>query len=117
MAGADACITPTSIRTSPVKPVEPLYTLSYAGHAIPLRAGETIIGRGDGADVSIDSPGVSRRHARIVVTASEVTIEDLGSRNGTWVAEERIDRAQEIVESSLIRIGPVWFLLQSVEVR
>lgn len=55
---------------------------------VPLRAGETIIGR----DVT-GTPDVSRRHARIVVGAGSATIEDLRSKNGTWLAGRRITSA------------------------
>jgi pSer/pThr/pTyr-binding forkhead associated (FHA) protein len=117
LAGAAGVQAFARITASRVGPAEARFCLRYGGETIPLLSGETILGRGGGATVTVDSPGVSRRHARIVVDEHRVTIEDLGSRNGTWVGEERIDRVQEIVESVLIRIGPVWFLLQSVEER
>lgn len=52
---------------------------------IPLHRGETILGR----DL-INTPDVSRRHARVVVEGDQVTIEDLGSKNGTWIDGRRI---------------------------
>lgn len=52
---------------------------------IPLRYGENIIGRDQ-----IGTPDVSRRHARVVVADDSVTIEDLGSKNGTWIGSQRI---------------------------
>ena len=55
---------------------------------VPLREGETIIGR----DI-IGTPDVSRRHARFAVTADSVTVEDLGSKNGTWLSGRRITSA------------------------
>jgi DNA-binding winged helix-turn-helix (wHTH) protein len=55
---------------------------------LPLRAGETVLGR----DV-IGTPDVSRRHARIVVGEGEAVIENLGSKNGTWLDGERITSA------------------------
>ena len=53
------------------------------------------LGRGDDCDVTIPDASVSRRHARIVVTASSLTIEDLGSGNGT-----RIRRSKSAVETA-----------------
>lgn len=88
--------------------------LLYAGQRFGLASGETIVGRGDESDVAVDSPGVSRRHARITIDGGRVTIEDLGSRNGTFVGDRRIDTKTEICESAAIRIGPVWFMLQRV---
>lgn len=55
---------------------------------LPLRIGETLLGR----DV-IGTPDVSRRHARIIIDAGEATIEDLGSKNGTWLDGERVTSA------------------------
>jgi len=55
---------------------------------VPLHAGETIIGR----DL-IGTPDVSRRHARIVVSEGAITIDDLSSKNGTWLAGHRITSA------------------------
>ena len=64
--------------------------LEWDKREIPLREGENIIGRTDDAVVWIDSPRVSRRHARIVVSGGNATIEDLGSKNGTSVSGRRI---------------------------
>lgn len=55
---------------------------------LPLRTGETLLGR----DV-IGTPDVSRRHARIMIDDGEATIEDLGSKNGTWLDGERVTSA------------------------
>jgi DNA-binding winged helix-turn-helix (wHTH) protein len=59
--------------------------LEWGHREIPLREGENVLGRTDDAVVWIDSPRVSRRHARIVVSGGAATIEDLGSKNGTTV--------------------------------
>lgn len=48
-----------------------------------LVAGENIIGRPAPGIISLDAPTVSRQHARIVVHRDQVTVEDLGSKNGT----------------------------------
>ncbi|HEX9187711.1 MAG TPA: winged helix-turn-helix domain-containing protein, partial [Vicinamibacteria bacterium] len=54
---------------------------------IPLREGENVLGREGGVTVRIDAPSVSRRHACIRVDGAQVTIEDLGSKNGTFVGD------------------------------
>ena len=48
---------------------------------------------------------MSRRHARIVVTDGEAVIEDLGSRNGTSVGEEKIQGAVRLVDGDRLRLG------------
>ena len=52
---------------------------------IPLLEGTNVIGRAEDAAIRIDSPGVSRYHARILVAAGDATLEDLGSKNGSYV--------------------------------
>ena len=74
---------------------------------IRLSEGENIIGREPDAAVWLDFSAVSRRHARIVISADRVTIEDLGSKNGTQVRGERITGAVEIEDGDEIRIGSV----------
>lgn len=55
-----------------------------------LVVGENIVGRDAAARIRFDDPVVSRRHARIVVGASGAQIQDLGSKNGTFVDGRRI---------------------------
>ena len=60
-----------------------VYRIIWKGGRATLGEGEHVLGRDADAAVALDSPSVSRRHARIVVTASLATLEDLGSKNGT----------------------------------
>ena len=57
--------------------------LVFETRQIPLMEGIHVIGRAPDATVHIDSPGISRYHARIVVERGEATLEDLKSKNGT----------------------------------
>ncbi len=77
-----------------------------------LASGENIIGRGGDAAVRIRSDQVSRHHARIVVSRNGATIEDLGSRNGTLVRGERIDRPCDLRDGDEILIGGVALLFR-----
>jgi DNA-binding winged helix-turn-helix (wHTH) protein len=52
---------------------------------LPLSAGENLVGRDANAQVRLDDPSVSRRHARIAVTTAGAQIEDLQSKNGTFL--------------------------------
>ena len=81
--------------------------LVWGNRSIALRAGETILGRALDAHIRLDVPGVSRRHARIVVEAGNVTVEDLGSQNGTYLRGERIARRVALTDGDEIRFGPV----------
>jgi DNA-binding winged helix-turn-helix (wHTH) protein len=74
---------------------------------ILLAEGEHVIGRTMDARVWIDLRRVSRRHARIQISSGRATIEDLGSRNGTFLRGERLQGSADLVDGDEIRIGPV----------
>jgi DNA-binding winged helix-turn-helix (wHTH) protein len=73
----------------------------------PLAEGPNDVGRDRDCPVSIDSAGVSRRHARIVVAGGAATVEDLGSKNGTFVNGQRVNEATPIEDGSQIQVGSV----------
>jgi DNA-binding winged helix-turn-helix (wHTH) protein len=81
--------------------------LLYQGREITLRNGENVLGRADEVVGCIDSPTVSRRHARILVRDGEATLEDLGSRNGTYLRGERVRSPSILVDGDEIRLGRV----------
>ena len=64
-----------------------------------------MLGRGEEATARIDAPGVSRRHARLVVTADGATIEDLASKNGTFVGERRVEGRTALQDGDRLRLG------------
>jgi DNA-binding winged helix-turn-helix (wHTH) protein len=73
---------------------------------LPLTDGENIVGRGPDAGVWLDSPKVSRHHARLVVSGAQVTIEDLASKNGTLVGGARIAAIRMLEPGDRIQVGP-----------
>lgn len=92
---------------APVAVEAPTFWLFWeTGHAA-LAAGENIVGRDSDAAVRFDAPGISRRHARITVAGEEATLEDLGSKNGTYVHGDRIATPVELADGDDIRLGPI----------
>ena len=81
--------------------------LVFRGRRIVLREGENIIGRDPASDVWLDVAGVSRRHARIIVGDHDASLEDLGSKNGTMVRDERLRRTVALQDGASITFGPV----------
>jgi DNA-binding winged helix-turn-helix (wHTH) protein len=81
------------------------YVLRWASREFLLAAGENVIGRDPAAEVSIDAPIVSRRHARIVVSGGGALLEDHGSKNGTFVGEQRVAAPLPLHDGDQIRIG------------
>ena len=68
--------------------------------------GEVILGRDDSsADLVIEDPGVSRRHARVATDDAGVFLEDLGSSNGTYVNGRRISGAVDLAAGDEIQVG------------
>ena len=79
----------------------------WAGREIPLREGVNIIGRDPMAAVRLDFPSVSRRHAQVVVSPDGVTIEDLGSKNGTLVGTDPIRAPAHLNDLDELQVGSV----------
>jgi DNA-binding winged helix-turn-helix (wHTH) protein len=77
--------------------------------------GEHIVGREPGVPIRLDSPKVSRNHARVVVTGREASIEDLGSKNGTFVRGTRIEALTSLSHGDEIQIGPIRLVFRVVD--
>src|SRR5204862_6179930 len=74
-----------------------------AGQILDIRS-EVVIGRGE-VDLVIQDPELSRRHAAIRPANGGIAVEDLGSRNGTWVNGKRIRGSVLLAETCVVRVG------------
>lgn len=83
----------------------------FRGREFPLREGLNVLGRDATADVMIDDSTVSRKHAAIDIRPDGVTIEDLSSKNGTFLDGVKLDVPSPIHEGQTIVLGdaPVVF--------
>jgi DNA-binding winged helix-turn-helix (wHTH) protein len=86
---------------------ERCYRLFLESREVSLEEGENLIGRDSDTAVWIDHTSVSRHHARICVTGERVTLEDLESKNGTYLRGERIGHPLSLSDGDTIRIGRV----------
>jgi ABC-type multidrug transport system ATPase subunit/uncharacterized membrane protein len=86
-----------------------------AGQAYPLEEDEIILGRSQNSTLQIESPGVSRQHARLVLQEDRFLIEDLGSSNGTFVNGERISAPHALKNGDSIGLGRTVLLEYQVE--
>jgi DNA-binding winged helix-turn-helix (wHTH) protein len=91
-----------------------LYRLVLEDREVALRPGENLVGRVEDGTVWVDSATVSRRHARLVVEGDRVTLEDLGSKNGTFVGEQRITVPTPLPDGASFRVGRVHMTLRAV---
>ena len=94
---------------APVSGVEAVptthFALASAQGRVFLLEGENLIGRDPEAGVRIDSTLVSRRHSMIVVTGESATIEDLGSKNGTYLNGKRLEEAEFLSHGDRITLS------------
>ena len=89
------------------------FRLSWAGKRARLQDGAWVLGRDPEADVFIDMSNVSRRHARVLVDGAKATIEDLRSKNGTFVRGVRIDSPTPLSDGDEIHLGSVRLLFRA----
>lgn len=83
----------------------PRWWLTWNDKALPLREGENIVGRHPASSIWINAASVSRTHARVVISATRVTIEDRDSRNGTFVNGNKITGPHPLVDGSEVTFG------------
>ena len=73
---------------------------------VELRPGESIVGRSRTCQIHIPETTVSRQHARLTSSSlGEVTVEDLGSSNGTFVNGEKIEGRRRLVDGDQVLVG------------
>ncbi|SDQ22646.1 DUF3662 and FHA domain-containing protein [Quadrisphaera sp. DSM 44207] len=94
----------TAAVATPARPV-----LDVDGHRYQVTGDRTVLGRGSDCDVVLDDPGVSRRHAEVVLDGARAAIHDLGSTNGTVVDGVRLDgpstRTAPLRDGSTVLLG------------
>jgi pSer/pThr/pTyr-binding forkhead associated (FHA) protein len=74
-----------------------------------LGPGDHEVGRLPQCSIHIEGPQISRRHAILHITATEVVIEDLGSANGVFVNGKRITGRQVVANDDLVHFGDLGF--------
>lgn len=100
-----APVTPLEAVAPPVREVALPLRLQGEGAEYPLAQGSNVIGRTADAAVPIDRTEVSRCHARVVVNGTTATVEDLGSKNGTFLNGQRLQQPMVLTDGDEIWIG------------
>jgi DNA-binding winged helix-turn-helix (wHTH) protein len=88
------------------------FRLKWIDGRATLEEGGHVVGRDPDAEIFLNSDGVSRRHARIEIAAARATIEDLGSKNGTFVGDQRVEGTRSLSDGDIIRVGSVKLTLR-----
>jgi len=84
----------------------PIGWLTCGARQFALWPGEQTVGRDADNGICLESPKVSRRHARIVVADGRLSLEDLHSKNGTFVRGVRVSAPVRLEAGDQIQIGP-----------
>ena len=74
--------------------------------------GDIVLGRGDRAEIRLEDPFASARHARVYEQGNIVVIEDLGSTNGTYLNEELLETSRPLHPGDRVRIGDSEFAFE-----
>ena len=78
--------------------------------ALPIFLGR----EGEGV-VPLPSPGVSRQHAAVIVEGTAARLRDLGSKNGTFVDDLRIERPTALRDGARLRFGTLEVTYRSID--
>jgi hypothetical protein len=74
--------------------------------------GDIVLGRGERAEIRLEDPFASSRHARVYEQGNIVVIEDLGSTNGTYLNEELLETGRPLHPGDRVRIGDSEFAFE-----
>jgi diguanylate cyclase (GGDEF)-like protein len=77
------------------------------GSIFNLETGDTVVGRNPDCTISLDFHGVSRRHFTISANEEEVTVTDLGSANGTYLNNLKLESPSTLKRGDIIKIGAI----------
>lgn len=80
---------------------------------VPLPPGETLLGRDAEPAAAFAEASISRRHARALVEGDCVLVEDLGSKNGTYVEGERVAAPTALADGVEVRLGLAAFTFRA----
>jgi DNA-binding winged helix-turn-helix (wHTH) protein len=101
-----------SVEEGAAASAEHRFRLVRGQRTFPLFEGENIIGRDPEARVSIDHASVSRHHARISIEAGKAELDDLQSRNGTFVSGRKVATPTALKDGDVIGLGPVTLVFE-----
>jgi DNA-binding winged helix-turn-helix (wHTH) protein len=101
---ADRPVRPAAAAGAPAPPHR--FRLVLESREVQLLEGENVLGRDPDAVLWVDHPSVSRRHARILVAGGKGVLEDLESKNGTFLNGKAIVKRTALADGDEVRIGP-----------
>ena len=104
--------TVASARETETQPAVSPWKLIHEQREILLRPGENTLGRSGAGVIVLDSPTISRHHARLSIAGDRATVEDLGSKNGTWIGTTPVTGSAPVKDGDELRLGSVVVLVR-----
>lgn len=95
----------SSVGADNAKPCLTVLTGGSVGQLFRVTNGTAVIGRAPSAEIKVEDDGISRTHARIRAETGRAWIEDMASRNGTFVNGHKITTTVELREGDKIQVG------------
>jgi DNA-binding winged helix-turn-helix (wHTH) protein len=96
-----------AVEDRPVRGTGVACAVAIGGREVGLSQGENVLGRAEDAAVRINSSKASRRHARILVGEAGAVLEDMGSKNGTFLRGQRIEGPCPLADGDEVCVGDV----------
>ena len=84
---------------------QPRCWLEWSRQRFLLSSGQHVVGRDPGVEIRLDHTTVSRRHAQLLVAADGTTLEDFGSKNGTFRGDDRVTGPILLADGDALRFG------------
>ncbi len=95
----------SSVAIARTKPVLTVLTGGASGMQFKVSKGTAVIGRAPNVELRVEDDGISRKHARIRAETGRAWVEDMGSRNGTFVNGTKITTTTELLDGDKIQVG------------
>lgn len=83
------------------------YSGAKLGKRYPLMDAANVVGRSPTVQMIINEASVSRQHARFLLVGDHVMLEDMGSSNGTFINDARVQSSVQLKDGDIIRLGTV----------
>ena len=93
------------VKKTPASASGLVHVLLFGNQEFVLTEGENTIGRDSAADVVLPSKSISRIHAVVTVRADTATVNDVESKNGTFIDTKRVTQDTALVDGNVIRFG------------
>jgi predicted component of type VI protein secretion system len=90
-----------------------ILTGRHRGARLNLPEKTVVVGRDEDCAVRLNTHEVSRQHCKLTVSADEIRVKDLGSRNGTFINDQEVKEESALKPGDILRVGPMLFQMET----